>query len=170
MKCTQVQSRLGDLSVGIGASLEHQLREHVATCETCAHEWSNLQRTIAWLSHVPEQDPPAGLWHAVNNRMGEVGNKTRLPRADVQRWQGWLAPAGAFAGGIALVLAGFAWITFSHQPPDASVGPLLAQSHANFVSQHLAMDRGEPLADTVAPGVMASLVEGDAAASSRRGK
>jgi len=83
------------------------------------------------------------------------------------RWRNWLAPAGICAGGIALIVAWLAWTAAVRQPFGALQGVLLARNNANLLAQHLAMDRGEPLADTVALGAMASLVEGNATSSAQ---
>lgn len=158
MNCKQVQSRLADLSTeNVTARLEDSLRGHLACCQSCAREWSSLERTLKWLDHVPEMEPSTDLWARVEGQI----DVTQPPRSRVVRFFGgsWsLGPARipALAGGLAVFLAGILFLKATFRESQ-TISPI-PTTNATFLSQHISMDRGELFTDPVALGAMASLV------------
>ncbi|MBI3923717.1 MAG: hypothetical protein HY318_20015 [Armatimonadetes bacterium] len=158
MNCKQVQSRLADLSTeNVTARLEDSLRGHLACCQSCAREWSSLERTLKWLDHVPEMEPSVDLWTRVEGRIGvSQPPRNRALRFLGGSWNWGSARAPALAGGLAVFLGGILFLKATFR--ESRTISAIPTANATFLSQHISMDRGELFTDPVALGAMASLV------------
>jgi hypothetical protein len=105
MRCTEIREQLTEASF-LGEIGNAELREHVASCAECAHEWKAMQSTMRLLDtwEAPEPSP------FFNTRL------YALLEAEKQRPQSWMErlglrlrwqPAAAFA----LVIAMAAGVT-----------------------------------------------------------
>jgi hypothetical protein len=78
--------------------------EHLSGCPDCAREYEQMSRMRMALSGLPEMDPPAGEWDAVQERLGLKPSATAGVTTIWRRAMGWPLQAAAvialFAGGL----------------------------------------------------------------------
>jgi anti-sigma factor RsiW len=143
-KCHSVQDMLADYRSGLlSAGKRGWVEAHCAECSECAKELRVLDDVLALVdSNTPMQEPPAGLWNGVANRIAtpETGR-----RGAFGHW--WTRPlrlAGVGVAALALVIA----IEFGAVQHD-SVVPVRMASGNEYVQGHALYAGQAPLADRV---------------------
>lgn len=166
MKCEQIRSQLADLPTRDNvASIPQDLKLHLSTCAQCKREWIAMNRTIQWLEHLPEVNPPDELWERVESRIAWPGTRTsRLGYPTHRLWSRNRTMFPALAGGIAMLIGAWLWVRnpLHHQMVPSSVAP-----NATFLCQHINMARGELFADSVALGAISSSITDKSAPTER---
>jgi len=93
----------------ISALLDHPQgvpggREHLAGCPECAGEYEQMSRMRMALSGLPELEPPAGEWDAIQERLGPGPFGERAVKPMWRQAMGWPLQAAAvitlFAAGL----------------------------------------------------------------------
>jgi hypothetical protein len=78
--------------------------EHLAGCPDCAREYEQMSRMRMALSGLPELEPPAGEWDAIQERLGLEPIGKRVIRPIWRKSLGWPLQAAAvlalFAAGL----------------------------------------------------------------------
>ena len=141
-KCGATQAILADYRSEILSPTKRRwLEAHLAECPNCAGELRVLDDVLGLMdANTPLQEPPAGLWSGVANRIA-------VPEVRRPFYGQWLARpmrlAGAGAGALALVL-GIVFGGVQHDPvvPVKVASSEYVQSHALYAGQ-------APLADRV---------------------
>ena len=118
------------------------LEEHFGQCTECADGLRVLDEVLALVdANTPLQEPPAGLWNGVANRIAS-------PEPQRSRFVPWLTRplrlAGAGAAALALILG----IMFGGVNHDAVVPVKMASSN-EYVQGHALYAGQAPLADHV---------------------
>jgi len=116
------------------------VESHLAECSECACELRALDDVLALVDeNTPLQDPPAGLWNGVANRIASP--ETR--RSSIGHWLTRpLRLAGVGAAALALILG----IMFGGVRHD-SVVPVRIASSSEYVQGHALYAGQAPLAD-----------------------
>ena len=100
--------------------------EHLSGCPDCAREYEQMSRMRMALSGLPEMDPPAGEWDAVEERLGLKPPATAGVTSIVRRAMGWPMQAAAV---IALFAAGL-MVGQRFNPGSEGPSPAVAMSEA----------------------------------------
>lgn len=142
-KCHTAQEILTDYRTGLLSPAKLKWVEaHLAECSECSAELRVLDDVLSLVEgNAPLQEPPAGLWNGVANRIASP--ETR--RSSIGQW---LTPplrlAGVGAAALALVLG----IMFGGAQ-DNSVVPAKMASSSEYVQGHALYAGQAPLADRV---------------------
>lgn len=148
-KCQNVQGILADYRTGLLSDGKRGWVEaHVAECPACARELEILDQVLAMVDeNTPAQEPPAGLWNGVANRITSRGPAR----------PNWLAKplklAGAGAAAFAIILG----VVLSAGP--RTVVPVRVASSNEYVQGHAFYAGQAPLADHVGYLAMVSADE-----------
>jgi anti-sigma factor RsiW len=176
MLCSRVRERLADYSVGIPRGREErEIRAHLAACAECRAELRAIERAVELVERHGALVPPAGLFHAVRNRI-EGGAAPRERPA----WWGFLysrpARVAAMGVSIAAVLLGLLLPAGAPTTPTLPVTTLpgqggpVASELASSIRQH-AMSAGRgTLADRVAWEAMAQILTQEKEAGASRAR
>jgi hypothetical protein len=174
MKCRECLERFSALSADqVSASSALSVREHLAACEQCQHEWQRFERTLFVLSTSSQPLPAApateAMWlHCADYifQKTEAGRGNRAAPQLTFGLRGWATrqPGWSWATlGGALAILGAAWLLAPHDEalmaPDtdlgrsASMGTLVtferpSPAASGLVNHHSAM-AADPFADSV---------------------
>lgn len=140
-RCHSVQNILADYRSGLlSAGKRDWVQAHCAECSECAKELRALDDVLALVdANTPMQEPPAGLWNGVANRIASP------ERSAVGHW--WTRPlrlAGVGVAALALVFA----MEFGGAQRD-SVVPVEMVSGNEYVQGHALYAGQAPMADRV---------------------
>jgi len=109
MQCKKARELLGDLSDGwpVEASLQEELRSHIAGCADCARYRAQLERFDAVFRAAPAViQPPEAVWEKIREALSP-GFVLQPQVPDVLGWLGNLLRQPAFAGMIVMAFFGF---------------------------------------------------------------
>jgi hypothetical protein len=111
----------------VDESAESHEAEHLEQCELCRTELEGLRADAAELARLPELEPPATQWLAIEQRLAAEGLLRKQPRA----WsRAWARPLLQMAAAIAVFLLG----SYS--------APLLARLSPSFTARSVAQQSG----------------------------
>lgn len=141
--CRRIQAILADFRSEILSPAKRRWVEaHLAECPDCAAELRVLDDVLALVdANTPLQEPPAGLWNAVANRIA-------APEARRPWYEQWLVRPVRLAGVGAAALALILGIVFGGVKND-SVVPVKVTSSNEYVQRHALYAGQAPLADRV---------------------
>lgn len=106
MQCSQIQELFSGYADNELDSISvDQFKTHLASCDSCGHEWNAFERTVHFLRDMPREAAPADLLSGIHEKL----NKANL----LQTWWNWLQnldlsmsiPAATATVAVALVTA-----------------------------------------------------------------
>ena len=120
----------------VDESADSHEAEHLDACEACRTELEGLRADAAELARLPELEPPAELWLAIEQRLAAEGLLGKQPRG----WTGHsgVRPVLQSAAAISIVLLG----TYS--------APLLGRVSPSFTARDVASNESAPGVTNVA--------------------
>jgi len=142
-----VQDLLADYRTGILSSRKSAwVEEHIQQCTECAKELRLLDGVLALVdANTSEQEPPAGLWNGVYNRITSPEAQRRTVVGGLRQWIA--KPVQAAGVGIA-ALALAVGLFVGTGPRDVNT-PMQMASGSEYVQGHALYAGQAPLADRV---------------------
>ena len=119
----------------VDESADSHEAEHLEQCEVCRDELEGLRADAAELARLPELEPPAAQWLAIEHRLAAEGLLRKQPRA----WsRSWTRPLLQMAAAITIFLIG----SYS--------APLLSRVSPSFRARSVAQTESAPGVTNVA--------------------
>jgi anti-sigma-K factor RskA len=144
-RCQQVQKLLPDYRTGIlSAGKSAWLEEHLRECEDCANELRVLDEVLAIVEeNTHQQEPPAGLWNGVYNRItSPEPDRSALPGG----FKRWLSGPVRVAG-VGVAVLGLAVGLIINTIPRAEKTPMQVASNSEYIQGHALYAGQAPFAD-----------------------
>jgi len=132
LDCSRVKSLISEYSVGlIGGRRKAEIETHLAECPACAAELEKLNKVMLLVDGLDAEEPPAGLWNGVYNRIAQPQTSRSPFRRHLAGWS-----VGFTTAVLALILL----FSRMHTGDDYSANEYL-QGHATYASQELFADQ-----------------------------
>lgn len=160
MKCRKAKKLVAKYHVDeIDQKKQAALEEHLSVCSECRGKLASLELTEQLLSALPREEPPAGLWNGLRERIVAEEASKRTP------WKGWFrkrTPVMAMAAlAIAVIFAGFFTVRSYFIQPDKSKVATSRNNSASveiYIEQHALKAWRDPLANKAELGWSVQLI------------
>lgn len=119
MECTRAAERLDDyVDGGLAEPEAREVRDHLASCEVCAHDEAELRTLLRRAGELPtELEPRRDLWPGIRDRV--AAKPVSQARAGGSAAPYWLAAAAAAL--VVLSSAVTLWVVRHGAPPASGV-------------------------------------------------